>query len=69
MILSEIGDLMRDRRTILRLTQEDLSQMSGIGMRTIHQIETGKGNPSYQTLEHLFEILGLEFSVHIKGIR
>lgn len=69
MSLSEIGDLIRDRRTILRLTQEDLSQMSGIGMRTIHQIETGMGNPSYQTLESLFEVLGLDFSVHVKGIR
>lgn len=54
---------------MLRLTQEDLSQMSEIGMRTIHQIETASGNPSYQTLERLFQILGLEFSVHVKGSR
>ncbi|WP_316752398.1 helix-turn-helix transcriptional regulator [Pedobacter gandavensis] len=63
----KIGELIKNRRSLLRLTQEDLSQMSGVGMSTIHQIEKGVGNPSYQTLERLFQILGLEFIVQIKN--
>lgn len=69
MTLLEIGELIKNRRTMLRLTQEDLSQMSGVGMRTIHQVETGIGNPSYQTLKLIFGVLGLGVSVHIKGTK
>ena len=65
MELSEIGKYVRDRRVELRLRQEDLSEMSGVNMKTVQQIEMGTGNPSYQTFSKLFEILGLTFNVEI----
>jgi transcriptional regulator with XRE-family HTH domain len=67
MDISEIGEVIKVRRTLLRLTQEDLSEMSAISIRTIHQIENGSANPSYETLDRLFQVLGLDFSVGIKG--
>lgn len=67
MNLLEIGELFRKRRGSLGLRQEDLSQMSGINMRTIQHLETGKGNPSFETMERLAFILGLEIVVQIKG--
>ena len=51
---------------MLDLRQEDLAEMSGVTSRTIYQLENGAGNPSLQTLEKLFRILGLEIIVQVK---
>ncbi|SEV90665.1 Helix-turn-helix [Chitinophaga sp. YR573] len=68
MTILEIGDVMRKRRESLHLKQEDLSEMSGVGIKTIHLIEKGEGNPSYETLIKLFTILGMELIAKIKTI-
>jgi transcriptional regulator with XRE-family HTH domain len=62
----EIGRLLEARRVMLDLRQEDLAEMSGVTSRTIYQLENGAGNPSLQTLEKLFRILGLEIIVQVK---
>lgn len=61
-----IGEGIRKRRESLHLRQEDLSQMADVSLKTIHQIEQGKGNPSLKTLQKLFEVLGLDIKVIIK---
>lgn len=66
MTLDEIGALIRKRRDYFGISQEALSEMSQLGIRTIHQIETGKGNPSFSTLQKLLNILGLDIVVLIK---
>lgn len=66
MDLKEIGELIRNRRDYLKLRQEDLSELSKINMRTIHLIEQGKGNPSFETLSLLSEVLGFEILLTIK---
>lgn len=68
MTVTQIGEAIRKRRTSLKLTQEDLSEMSEIAIRTIHQIENGSGNPSFNTLNQLFQILGLDLSINIKEV-
>lgn len=68
MDLSEIGDLIKKRRAQLRLRQEDLSEMSEVNMKTIQQIESGKGNPSYFTLIKVLQVLGLEINLQIRQI-
>lgn len=62
----EIGKNVRLRREFLQLSQADLAEMSGITTRTIHQVESGKGNPSIQTLEKLAIILGMELIIQVK---
>lgn len=66
--LSIIGDAIKSRRKILRLKQEDLAEMSGIGIRTIHDVENGTGNPSFQTLAKIVEVLGLSILVKLREI-
>lgn len=66
MNLKEIGELVKKRRELLNLRQEDLSELSRINMRTIHLVEQGNGNPSFETLRKLSEVLGLEISMGIK---
>ena len=57
------------RRESLALNQQDLAEMAGVTAKTIYMIESGKGNPSLQTLQKIMEVLGLEIKVRIKQIQ
>ncbi len=66
MNLKDIGELIKKRRQLLKLRQEDLSELSNVTIKTIHLIELGNGNPSFQTLSKLAEVLGLEIILDVK---
>jgi transcriptional regulator with XRE-family HTH domain len=66
MTVVEIGKVINRRREFLNLRQEDLAEMSGIAVKTIHLIESGSGNPSVKTLEKIGTVLGLELLMQIK---
>jgi transcriptional regulator with XRE-family HTH domain len=51
---------------MLRVTQETLAELSGVGLRTLKQFESGKGNPTLQTLQKLSDVLGMEVCLQIK---
>lgn len=61
-----IGNIIKERRNVLNITQEYLSDMSGVGLRTIIEIENGRGNPSLITLSKIADILGMEVTLQIK---
>jgi DNA-binding XRE family transcriptional regulator len=65
---NNLGLFMQQRREELSLKQEDLAEMTGISSKTIYLIESGKGNPSINTLRKILEILGLEIAVQIRTI-
>lgn len=60
------GDLIKERRRILGLTQQGLSDYSGLSVRIIKSIESEKGNPSLKTMEKIADILGLELILKVK---
>lgn len=59
---------LRDRRIELSVSQELLSELSGVNVRTIKQLENNQGNPTIATLQKLAEVLGLEIRLEVKGI-
>lgn len=59
---------IKDRREMLQVTQETLAQLSGVGLRTLKQFESGKGNPTLTTLQKLADALGMEVSLKIKDL-
>lgn len=61
-------NIIKERRTVLGLTQQDLADYSGLSVRIIKSIETGKGNPSIVTLNKIADILGLEIIMKVKEI-
>lgn len=63
----DIGNKIKERRGVLNITQEYLADLSGVGLRTIVQIENNKGNPSLATLSKIAEILGMEVTLQIKN--
>ena len=62
------GNLIKQRRAVLGLTQQDLSDYTGLSLRIIKSIEADKGNPSMSTLEKIADVLGLEIVIKVKGI-
>ena len=57
---------IKARRDMLHLTQEQLAELAGIGLRTLKQFESGKGNPTLATLQKVTEVLGLELTLQLK---
>ncbi|MFI3314441.1 MAG: helix-turn-helix domain-containing protein [Rikenellaceae bacterium] len=60
--------IIKERRSLLRLTQQDLADYSGLSLRVIKSIESGKGNPSVSTLTKIADTLGLELILKVKEI-
>ena len=60
--------IIKERREVMQVTQETLAELSGVGLRTLKQFESGKGNPTLLTLQKLADVLGMEISLKIKNI-
>jgi transcriptional regulator with XRE-family HTH domain len=61
-----IGLLIKKRRAGLAIDQKELSQICGIAVHTLSNIEAGNGNPTVSTLNRLLDALGLELRVEVK---
>ena len=66
--LSIVIQKIKERREILKITQESLADLSGVGLRTIKQLEGGKGNPTLNTLQEIADVLGLELVLQVKRL-
>jgi transcriptional regulator with XRE-family HTH domain len=58
---------LRERREMLQVTQEMLSDLTGLGLRTIKEMESGKGNPTLKTVQRIAEVLGMELDIKLKS--
>lgn len=58
-----IAQQIRNRRALLGVTQEDLSEICGVSVRTIKAVENGSGNPTFAVLNKLLDAIGLKLSV------
>lgn len=59
-------NIIKERRALLGLTQQDLADYTGLSVRFIKSVEAGKGNPSIGSLEKIAQILGLEIVIRVK---
>ncbi len=57
-----LGIKIKDRRTLLMLTQEELANRCELTKGYISQLENNKVSPSIETLEIILEVLGTNFS-------
>ncbi len=64
----ELIKIIKDRRAALHVTQEYLAELSGVGLRTLKQFESGKGNPTLHTLQKIADVLGLEVRFQLKNV-
>jgi len=59
---------IKERREMLNVTQATLAELSGVGLRTLKQFESGKGNPTLLTLQKLADVLGMEIGMQVKKL-
>ena len=64
--MNDIALVIKERRAILGISQQDLSDYSGVGISTVKDLERGVGNPSLHTLQKIFEVLGMEMVLKVK---
>ncbi|MDE6463564.1 MAG: helix-turn-helix domain-containing protein [Muribaculaceae bacterium] len=62
----ELKDVMKQRREVLSLTQQDIAEMSEVSLATIKDIERGKGNPALNTVNKILDVLGVEIEFRIR---
>ncbi len=63
-----IGEMIANRRKILKIEQSDVEDYTGISIGTISKLENGKGNITLESLLKILDVLGLELSIDIKQI-
>lgn len=61
------GEIIKNRRTVLGVSQQNLADISGVSLRTIKIIESGVSNPSVDTLCRVGKALGLELVFKIRN--
>ena len=64
--MKKIGQIIKQRRKNLLITQKELAELAGIGINTLTKIERGEANPSFDLLQKVLDTLGLEVVVQIK---
>ena len=58
--------MIKERRAILGISQQDLSDYSGVGISTVKDLERGVANPSLQTLRKILDVVGMEMVLQVK---
>ena len=62
-----LGDRIREKRHVLKITQQDLAKVLGITPQHISLIEQGKAAPSISLLPRLAEELGVTTDYLLSG--
>ncbi|MDQ3002654.1 MAG: helix-turn-helix domain-containing protein [Fibrobacterota bacterium] len=58
-----LAQSIKERRRILKITQKELSQISGVSLRSLKQLESGKGNPTWNQVYKILEVLGWDLKL------
>lgn len=68
MSVGEFGEIIKNRRKELRITQPHLAELAKVSTNTLYKLERGQSNPSLEVLNKLAEILGMELILEVKNI-
>ena len=65
--MEKIGNIIKERRKALSITQRELAALAGIGINTLTKIERDEANPSLKAILNVLNTLGLEIDIRIKS--
>ena len=68
MDLADIGNTIKERRKILGVNQQTVSDLSEVAVNTLVSVERGEGNPQLQTLLAILDTLGLQIDINLKRL-
>lgn len=61
-----LREVIKARRKVLDISQQDLAEMSGISLPTVKDIERGLANPSLSTISKMLDVLGMEIVYRVR---
>ncbi len=64
----EIVKTIKVRKEILAINQENLAELSEVGIATLKRFESGKGNITLKNLQKIADTLGLEIKLELKNL-
>lgn len=60
----EFGEAIKTlRKDITGLRQQEFAKLCGVSLRTLAQIESGRGNPTIKTLNQLLRLFGMKVGI------
>lgn len=59
---SELANVVKQRRTSLRLRQEDVADLAGVSLRFVQSVEAGKTTLRLDKLAAVLDVLGLKLT-------
>lgn len=66
MLAKQLGENIKNRRKELGITQPHLAELANVSTNTLYKLERGQGNPSFEVLNKLAEVLGMELKLEVK---
>ncbi|MFM9950979.1 MAG: helix-turn-helix domain-containing protein [Saprospiraceae bacterium] len=68
MSIKQLGETIKNRRKELSITQPHLAELAKVSTNTLYKLERGQGNPSFEVLNKLAEVLGMELALEVKNL-
>ena len=68
MNIGEISDYIVRRRKTLKISQRELAELSGISLHSLSNLESGKGNPTLESLLKVADTLGVTITAGVNRI-
>lgn len=68
MNIGEISDYIVRRRKTLKISQRELAELSGISLHSLSNLESGKGNPTLESLLKVADTLGVTIAAGVNRI-
>lgn len=65
--IKQFADKVREKREKLDMTQKDLGSKTGTSIRTVSKVETGCGNPRFETVLIYAKTLGISLDAIVFG--
>lgn len=66
MLEQDIGESLRQRRKVLKITQSHLAELAGVSANTLYKIERGQVNPTVGIVQKIADVLGMEVIIRVK---
>lgn len=55
-----LADFVKQRRKLVKLTQPELAEKAGVGLRFIRELEQGKGSLRLDKVNQVLQLFGFE---------
>lgn len=65
-LMKQISHILKSERKRKKISQKELSSLSGITQANISMIEKGNGNTSIKQIEKLFKALGIKLIIEVR---